>query len=597
MQLVGERSLAHWWGRDTERASDDGHVRDVAVAIVRSQWCGTKSAMGGEETVHLGDVHPSEQVGISGRIVVSIAGRAGDALVDGPYATDRLVGRRGGAEGGGGEEVRGALQSTPRIRSVVRVVRDACHRSWMKGLKQQSPQATDEHRRVRVNRSDRPILVEPPRTRRADHLGRFRLGVGAGDSVMNGGTEAEAEVIDQRHAPIVSADRRPRRTERVRSGVVEGRMPRWVPRAIAVFWAGFLGALVVREVFHQLSGLLVLLLIALFLALAIEPGVNVLERRGWSRGLGTLTIFVAVIVALVTMMVLVGSLVGSQVADVLRNSDRYVSDSVAFLNDNFGTNIDPAEVNDSINDPNGRVQRFIRNQQSRVFSLSINVLDGALQTITVVFFTFYLVADAPRLRRAICSRLAPERQRIVMDTWQMAIDKTGGFLYSRTLLAVLSTIVHWIAFQLIGSPAPLATAIWVGVVSQFVPVLGTYVAAVLPLLLTFFESPNDVLFVAIVIVVYQQIENYIVAPRITARTLHMHPAVAFGSAIAGAALLGVTGAVLALPAAAMFQSIANEWVRRHEVVVDTTHRRRSSSRRTKKASASSKSTRGNQPRG
>jgi len=357
-----------------------------------------------------------------------------------------------------------------------------------------------------------------------------------------------------------------------------------------VFWAGFLGALVVREVFHQLSDLLVLLLIALFLALAIEPGVNFLERRRWSRGLGTGAILVGTIVALSALVGLVGSLVGSQVADVLRNSDRYVSESVDFLNDNFGTKIDPAEVNDSITDPDGPVQEFIRNQQSRVFSLSIDVLGGALQVFTVLLFTFYLVADAPRLRRAICGRLAPERQRIVMDAWQMAIDKTGSYLYSRTLLAAVSTVVHWLAFQVIGSPAPLATALWVGVISQFVPVLGTYVAAVLPLLLTFLESPGQAVFVAVVIVVYQQVENYLVAPRITARTLQMHPAVAFGSAIAGAALLGVVGAVLALPAAAMIQSVANEWVRRHEVVVDTTHRRRPAARSTvRRAKKSGKS--------
>lgn len=373
--------------------------------------------------------------------------------------------------------------------------------------------------------------------------------------------------------PIVPAARRARRTEQVPSCAVGEPVPRWVGRAVVLFWSGFLAALVVREVFHQLSGLLVLMLMALFLALAIEPGVNFLERRRWSRGLGTGAILVGTIVVFAALIGLVGSLVGSQVADVLRNSDRYVSESVDFLNRNFGSKIDPAEVNDSITDPNGPVQQFIRNQQSRVFSLSIDVLGGALQLFTVLLFTFYLVADAPRLRRTICSRLAPERQRIVMDTWQMAIDKTGSYLYSRTLLAAVSTVVHWLAFQVIGSPAPLATALWVGVISQFVPVLGTYVAAVLPLLLTFLESPGQAVFVVVVIVVYQQVENYLVAPRITARTLQMHPAVAFASAIAGAALLGAVGAVLALPAAAMLQSVASEWGRRHEVVVDTAHRR------------------------
>jgi predicted PurR-regulated permease PerM len=109
-------------------------------------------------------------------------------------------------------------------------------------------------------------------------------------------------------------------------------------------------------------------------------------------------------------------------------------------------------------------------------------------------------------------------------------------------------------------------AIWVGLVSQFMPVIGTYVAGVLPLVLSFIEEPSSAIFVIGFIIVYQQIENYLVSPRITARTMDLHPALAFGSAIAGAALLGAIGALLALPGAAMVQAIAGQRGTRHEVV-------------------------------
>jgi predicted PurR-regulated permease PerM len=111
-------------------------------------------------------------------------------------------------------------------------------------------------------------------------------------------------------------------------------------------------------------------------------------------------------------------------------------------------------------------------------------------------------------------------------------------------------------------------AVWVGIVSQFIPVLGTYLAAILPVVLTFLESPLQALIVIVFIVVYQQFENYLVAPRITARTLKVHPAVAFGSAILGAAILGPIGAILALPASAMIQSLVGSWGERHDVIDD-----------------------------
>ncbi len=88
----------------------------------------------------------------------------------------------------------------------------------------------------------------------------------------------------------------------------------------------------------------------------------------------------------------------------------------------------------------------------------------------------------------------------------------------------------------------------------------------LPVLLTFLDSPVKAVIVLIAIVVYQQIENYLFSPRITARTMELHPALAFGAALGGAAVLGAVGAVLALPAAAMAQAIVSDWGDRHQVI-------------------------------
>jgi predicted PurR-regulated permease PerM len=349
------------------------------------------------------------------------------------------------------------------------------------------------------------------------------------------------------------------------------RMPRWVPWAIALAWAGFIATLVLRWTFSRLSGFIIILVVSLFLALAIEPGVNHLAGRGWRRGVATALILLAVFVIAGVFVVAIGSLVVRQVADLLGNSEKYVNRTVTWLNDTFNTQIDPKDVNNSINDPHGFVQRFIDRQQSHALQLSVSVLGFLLQAFSVLLFTFYLVADGPRLRRAICSRLAPERQRRVLSGWELAITKTGSYLYSRALLAGLSASFHWVVFTAIGIPAPLALALWVGIISQFIPVVGTYIAGALPVLLALVDpgsTPLKALLVLIFIVIYQQIENYVFAPRITARTLDVHPAVAFGAALAGAALLGPVGAILALPGAAMFQAISSEWGVRH-VVVDS----------------------------
>ncbi len=346
------------------------------------------------------------------------------------------------------------------------------------------------------------------------------------------------------------------------------KMPRWVPRAILLFWAGFIATLVVRELFHQLTNFLILLLISLFFALAIEPAVNRLAARGWSRGSATTLMLLSVFVAIASFGAAIGTLVATQAQDLFDNREQYVTDTVEFINDTFNTSINSQNWVESISDPNGSVQNFFENQQDRVVDVSLGALSGILQVFSITLFAFYLIADGPRLRRSICSRLSAEKQKTVLAVWNLAVQKTGGYIYSRALLAVVSAFFHWIVFQTIGTPAPVALAVWVGLISQFLPVVGTYLAGVLPVLLAFLDSPVKALIVIVFIAVYQQLENFLLAPKITAQTLELHAAVAFGAAIAGGAILGPIGAVLALPFAAMVQGIVGNWGRRFEIIDD-----------------------------
>ncbi len=400
-----------------------------------------------------------------------------------------------------------------------------------------------------------PAGHEPPTT----------LGAVASDEPDDGTSpsgQAEREVVD------VSATT-PSEDELADAAVTlapDGRVPAWLIRAIAIFWFGYMVVALVRHLWFRLAGLTLLVVIALFLALAIEPGVNRLAARGWRRGRATAAILFGVMLAAGAFVGAIGALVTSQVVDLLENSETYIVDTVDRFNDTFGTSLDPQEVVDEFNDPDGPVQEFIVAQRDNVVTLSLQALSWLVQALSVLLFTYYLVADGPRLRRAICSRLRPDRQRQVLAVWELAITKTGGYLYSRALLALISALFHWVVFQAAGIQAPIPLALWVGLVSQFLPVVGTYIAGVLPVLIAFLDSAPTALVVLIAIVVYQQVENYFFAPRITARTMELHPAVAFGAALGGFALLGAAGAVLALPAAAMLQAIVGEWGERHEVV-------------------------------
>ncbi|MEU4280244.1 AI-2E family transporter [Streptomyces tanashiensis] len=344
-------------------------------------------------------------------------------------------------------------------------------------------------------------------------------------------------------------------------------MPRWLPRALVLALALYAVFQLGNWAFHQLVGLLVNILLAFFLALAIEPAVGRMAARGMRRGLATFLVFFAVTVFGVGFVVLLGSMLAGQIVDMVENFPKYLDSLINWINQNFHTDLSRVEVQDSVLSSDW-LQKYVQNSASGVLDVSATVLGGLFRLLTIFLFSFYFAADGPRLRRSLCSVLPPARQTEVLRAWEIAVDKTGGYLYSRGLMALISGIAHFVLFEILGVPYAPALAVWVGLVSQFIPTIGTYLAGALPMLIAFTVNPWYALWVLGFVVVYQQFENYVLQPKLTSKTVDIHPAVAFGSVIAGTALLGAVGALIAIPAVATLQAFLGAYVKRYDVTDD-----------------------------
>jgi predicted PurR-regulated permease PerM len=331
-------------------------------------------------------------------------------------------------------------------------------------------------------------------------------------------------------------------------------MPSWIPGLVVAIFGIVVGLFAAFNVLQRLRGLLILLLISLFLSIALEPGVNYLHRRGWRRGLATWALFLVVLVAGGVFIGLMVPLIVDQTLLLVDRIPSYI-DQAAEYAARFGVDFSSERVADAVTNLDSSLQTVAADVAGSVFGVGTALLSTVLQLLTIGLFTFYMTAEGPRLRRAVCSLLPPERQREVLRVLDIAIDKTGGYFYSRALLAGVAATVGWATFRIIGVPFALALALWLGILSQFVPVVGTYIGGVLPLVIALLESPAKAIAVLVFIVVYQQVENYL-------------PAVSFGSAIAGGTLLGIPGALMALPIAATVQAFVSTYLRRHEVVDD-----------------------------
>lgn len=345
-------------------------------------------------------------------------------------------------------------------------------------------------------------------------------------------------------------------------------IPLWVRRAILLWWGILVSLWLALFVVRELRGLLIQLVLSLFISFALEPLVDRLERRGMKRGAATGVSLFAVLVAALGFVAVMGQLLATQLADLVDELPSYIVSAQGWLETNFDVQIDADQLIERVQ--SGELTSYANDLSRTLLSVGSSIASGLFQMLTILLFSYYLTADGPRLRRLVCSVLPPARQTEVLRVLELATNKTGAYISSRVILAVISAVFHWLVFTLLDLPSAFALALWVGVISQFIPTLGTYLAGILPALVAIGVEPTKALWVIGAVVVYQQIENYILQPRITAQTLDMHPAVSIGAVLAGTSLFGAAGALLALPVVATGSGFVSAYIERHPVVGEET---------------------------
>ncbi len=363
-----------------------------------------------------------------------------------------------------------------------------------------------------------------------------------------------------------SAPRTPRRP------LVRGGQPWLTPGRLIALVAVLVASYAAVTVVVALRTVLVMLLVSFFLASAVEPAVQYLSRHGMKRNIATAVTFVGLVLVVLGVLGAFVPLIVGQLDQLSQMIPGSVADANRLLQSlPFGIDLAvPADVErrlGSVEDVlGGELQQVALGAAGSVVDVGATFIGVFIQVSTVMLVTYYLVADGPKARRVLAAPLPQERQRELLTIWELAVEKTGGYFYSRVLLAVVGAGATALFLFVLGVPSPLPLGIFVGVCSTFIPVVGTILGGFLPILVAGISNPIDALWVLIFLLVYQQLENLFIGPRIQARTMNVHPAVALVSVLVGATLLGAVGALLALPATAIIQALLSTYVRRHVLI-------------------------------
>ena len=322
-------------------------------------------------------------------------------------------------------------------------------------------------------------------------------------------------------------------------------------------------------VLEDAGGVLFTIIMAFALSVAMEPAVGFFSRRGMKRGLATGLIMILALVGTVVFFAIFGNLLVEQLLQLIKSLPDVVTSLIDWVNRQFGTDLSVQSILDGIGLTPGAIASWAAGAAGGIFGAIFTFVGSIFNVFTLLLFTFYLSADAPRLRRWIAKFLPRSAQRVNSELWDTAISKAGGYVAARLVLAFINGSTTALVLWLIGMPYWLPLGIWTGVVAQFVPTIGTYIAIALPVLIgVLSDDPKDGLIALVWALLYQQVENLTIEPRISAKAVDLHPAVSFGAVMFGASLFGAAGALLAVPVAAIVMSFLETYAPTYDVVED-----------------------------
>lgn len=321
--------------------------------------------------------------------------------------------------------------------------------------------------------------------------------------------------------------------------------------------------------FAALSSFLFLLLLAWLVSIAMEPIISWLVRRGLGRRLATGLTMVGMLILFGVLMEVFGAIFVSQVSDLAQKLPTTVTTALGWVNNTFHTTIDVASIRAPLSGhlTADRIGAFVGQYAGGLLGVFGSVVAFIFDALTVLVFAYFLSADSPRLRQTIGSWLPPTYQKVFVTVWEISVQKTGGYVISKLVLAGLSAFFHVIFFAVIQVPFWLPLGLLVGIVGQFIPTIGTYIGVILPALFTLVtDHPFGAVWIIVFATIYQQLENYVLTPRVSRLTMDVHPAVALGSVIAGAALFGPIGALIGIPLVAVALSMLDTFSHRHALL-------------------------------
>ena len=321
---------------------------------------------------------------------------------------------------------------------------------------------------------------------------------------------------------------------------------------------GALTAILLMRALASVSQIFVLILIALFLATGLNPAVEALRGKKLSRAMAVTIIFTSVIAFVIFFAFVVAPPVVTQGTQLINRAPQLLNDltnyeAIKKLNEQFGL-IDTlqAKLKSVTSDGTLLVTTF-----GGVLGVGKTILSGFFSFLTVLVLTLYFITSLPQALALGLSLVPASRRDRVGSLTNAIIARVGSFVGSQVIIAIMAAIFVLILSIILSLPSPFAIAMIV-LVCGLIPLVGHFIGISVVTIIALTQSVPLGLIAFVSYVVYVQIENYVVTPRIMKKTMSVPGAVTIIAALIGSSLLGLVGGLLAVPVAAAIILILDE---------------------------------------
>jgi predicted PurR-regulated permease PerM len=302
-------------------------------------------------------------------------------------------------------------------------------------------------------------------------------------------------------------------------------------------------------------------LIATFLAVALSPPVRRLERR-MRRGLAITLVYLGLLAVPILLIALIVPPLITEANNFAENVPEYSRDVTRFVqeNDRLRELNRDYDITARLEEEAGKLPERLGGAAGTLRDVGFGIVNSAFALITILVLAAFMLGSGRSWTEAVIRMRPPEQRERLRRSLDRMAQAVGGYMAGALTIALIAGVATYVVLWILGVPFRAPLAVIAGLFS-LIPLVGATIAAFLIGIVTLFENfPTATIVWAVWAIVYQQFENHVIQPQIQKRTVHVHPFVTIVAVLFGSSLLGVLGALVAIPVAASIQILVREYV-------------------------------------